>query len=103
MKTAQRRCGAAALRARCGNAACSTSVKRRQSRRRNKEALMLPNHSHSPAPLRASDPAADPPIPDQPAIPDAPSPGRPADVPDVGIPEPEPDRTQPEPGKQPGQ
>ncbi|CAB3772961.1 hypothetical protein [Paraburkholderia humisilvae] len=46
----------------------------------------------------ASDPASDPPIPDQPAIPPDPGPGTPEDVPDVGIPEPEPDRAPPQTG-----
>jgi hypothetical protein len=73
---------------------------------------MLPNYANPQAKPRtpavaaglsaASDPAADPPIPDQPAIPDAPNPGTPADVPDVGIPEPEPDRAPPDTGKRPG-
>ncbi|CAB3755537.1 hypothetical protein [Paraburkholderia solisilvae] len=49
--------------------------------------------------IHASDPASDPPIPDQPAIPPEPSPGTP-DVPDIGMPEPEPDRAPPETGKQ---
>jgi hypothetical protein len=51
------------------------------------------------SPYHASDPAADPPIPDQPSIPHEPPPGTPADVPDVGIPEPEPDHAPPETGK----
>ncbi|GAB7523983.1 hypothetical protein [Paraburkholderia sp. 2C] len=73
---------------------------------------MLPNHANPQAHshtdprasgLAASDPASDPPIPDQPAVPDAPSPGTPADVPDIGIPEPEPDRAPPDTGKRPGE
>ncbi|MFC0399361.1 hypothetical protein [Paraburkholderia rhizosphaerae] len=47
----------------------------------------------------ASDPASDPPIPDQPSIPSNPTPDKPDDVPDVGIPEPEPDNAPPETGQ----
>jgi hypothetical protein len=65
--------------------------------------IVIPHPNPRASVLAASDPAADPPIPDQPAVPDAPSPGTPADVPDVGIPEPEPDRAPPDPGKRPGQ
>jgi hypothetical protein len=61
-----------------------------------REVFMLPHY--------ASDPASDPPIPDQPAVPPGtpsptePSPGRPADLPDIGAPEPEPDQPPPATG-----